>query len=173
MITLLTNSRCRHSSSSLAFNNPFRRERVAWIPTELLSNFWQKWSTESLKSRTKQKKLSASAFAYRGEKSNSYSSSVEHKKGKLKSFKDTHVKFAMILPLCKSSSPMKKMHWREQIKLDRIKEKWKTKGKLELWEAPAKKEFVFYMIRYVSGKVQQKCTKYKCHHHHHQDLNPN
>lgn len=61
-------SRCCHSSSSLAFSSSDSCESVARIPTELLSNCWQKWSTESLNSRTKQAKLSASAFDWINEK---------------------------------------------------------------------------------------------------------
>lgn len=61
--TFVVNSRCLQSSSSVALNNSIKRERVESMPTVLLSSCWQKWSTESLNSRTKQEKLSASAFS--------------------------------------------------------------------------------------------------------------
>lgn len=53
-------SRCRQSSSSLALRSWEKYRSVEWIPTELLSSCWQKWSTEPLNSRTKHSKLSAS-----------------------------------------------------------------------------------------------------------------
>jgi len=63
----LETSRCSQSSSSLDFNRSDSCESAARIPTELLSNCWQKWYTESLINRTKQAKLSASAFVWNKE----------------------------------------------------------------------------------------------------------